>query len=286
MSTYDFAVFIGRFQPIHYGHLKTIKIALSNAKKLILVIGSYKRSRSTRNPWTAQERIRMIKSCLTLQERKRIHFVCIRDRIYNEQLWKNNIITEVSKYIKESKKSKITLIGYEKDNSSYYLKDFPQWDFFSVDFYKSLNSSDFRHQFFLSKKISYTGIPPSVKKILNQYRKTKSFQTLKEEYAYEMTISNGKIKKKSYSIILCNCYIWLLKRKTLPGKELFSLPESEEKNSSDLKLLECPEIEFDKKKYNGMWILLDDLHTIEDQFFSDHFQIISHFLRNARKPSS
>jgi bifunctional NMN adenylyltransferase/nudix hydrolase len=294
MPTYDFAVFIGRFQPIHDGHLKTIKIALSNAKKLILVIGSYKRSRSTRNPWTAQERMLMIKSCLTSQERKRIHFVFIRDRIYDEQLWKNNIITEVSKRLKENKNSKITLIGYEKDSSSYYLKHFPQWDFFPVDFYKNLNSSDFRNQFFLSKKISYTGIPPSVKKILIQYKKSKSFQTLKEEYEYERTAVNQEAEKKNYSVILRNGYVWLLKRKILPGKSLFSLPERldpaiksrDDKNKSRDDTDNCPEMKYDKKFYIGEWFLLDDLYKIEDKFFSDHFQIISYFLRNSRNPSS
>ena len=49
---YDFAVFVGRFQPLHNGHQHVIDQALRSAKKLIILIGSADTARSIRNPFT------------------------------------------------------------------------------------------------------------------------------------------------------------------------------------------------------------------------------------------
>ncbi|MFL6479721.1 MAG: adenylyltransferase/cytidyltransferase family protein, partial [Nitrososphaera sp.] len=57
-------LFIGRFQPFHKGHLATVKFALERVDQLVIVIGSAQKSHELRNPFTAGERIRMIKESL------------------------------------------------------------------------------------------------------------------------------------------------------------------------------------------------------------------------------
>lgn len=57
-------LFIGRFQPFHKGHLATVKFALGRVDQLIIVVGSAQKSHEPRNPFTAGERIRMIKESL------------------------------------------------------------------------------------------------------------------------------------------------------------------------------------------------------------------------------
>lgn len=56
--------FIGRFQPLHLGHLATIKYALRSVHELIIVIGSAQKSHESKNPFTAGERIEMIRDSL------------------------------------------------------------------------------------------------------------------------------------------------------------------------------------------------------------------------------
>lgn len=56
--------FIGRFQPFHLGHLATVKYALNSVHELIIVIGSAQKSHEPRNPFTAGERIEMIRDSL------------------------------------------------------------------------------------------------------------------------------------------------------------------------------------------------------------------------------
>ena len=49
---YDVLVFIGRFAPLHRGHMAVIDVALQKAKKVILLVGSSFRSRTERHPFT------------------------------------------------------------------------------------------------------------------------------------------------------------------------------------------------------------------------------------------
>ena len=55
---------IGRFQPFHLGHLEAIKFALSNVEHLHVGIGSSNKSHEKRNPFTADERKKMILSSM------------------------------------------------------------------------------------------------------------------------------------------------------------------------------------------------------------------------------
>jgi len=55
---------VGRFQPFHYGHLAAVKFALKKVDYLYVVVGSAQRSHERDNPFTASERISMIKSAL------------------------------------------------------------------------------------------------------------------------------------------------------------------------------------------------------------------------------
>ncbi|HEX2558356.1 MAG TPA: nicotinamide-nucleotide adenylyltransferase [Nitrososphaera sp.] len=57
-------LFIGRFQPFHKGHLATVKFALGRVDLLVIVVGSAQKSHEPRNPFTAGERIRMVKEAL------------------------------------------------------------------------------------------------------------------------------------------------------------------------------------------------------------------------------
>jgi nicotinamide-nucleotide adenylyltransferase len=57
-------LFIGRFQPFHNGHLAAVKYALEQVDYLYIVVGSAQRSHERDNPFTAGERIMMIKAAL------------------------------------------------------------------------------------------------------------------------------------------------------------------------------------------------------------------------------
>ena len=61
---YNRGLYVGRFQPFHRGHLKAINEILKEVEELVIVIGSAQYSHNAHNPFTAGERITMIRLAL------------------------------------------------------------------------------------------------------------------------------------------------------------------------------------------------------------------------------
>jgi len=57
-------LYVGRFQPFHLGHLEAIKKILEEVEELVVVIGSAQYSHNKGNPFTAGERLVMIRNAL------------------------------------------------------------------------------------------------------------------------------------------------------------------------------------------------------------------------------
>jgi nicotinamide-nucleotide adenylyltransferase len=93
-------LFVGRFQPFHLGHLATVKFALSRVEEVIIVIGSAQTSHEIKNPFTAGERIQMIKDSLVADnsvDMKKILLIPVSD-IYMHSLWTHQVDILVPKY--------------------------------------------------------------------------------------------------------------------------------------------------------------------------------------------
>ena len=57
-------LYVGRFQPFHLGHLEAIQRVLKEADEAVIVIGSAQYSHNMNNPFTAGERLVMIRRAL------------------------------------------------------------------------------------------------------------------------------------------------------------------------------------------------------------------------------
>lgn len=93
-------LFIGRFQPFHKGHLATVKFALERVEQLVIVVGSAQKSHEPRNPFTAGERIRMIKESLDSDgetDVRRILIIPVPDTDVHA-LWTHQVDMLVPKY--------------------------------------------------------------------------------------------------------------------------------------------------------------------------------------------
>jgi len=58
------ALFVGRFQPFHLGHLEAVKKILEENDEVVIVVGSSQYSHTLQNPFTTGERITMIRLAL------------------------------------------------------------------------------------------------------------------------------------------------------------------------------------------------------------------------------
>jgi nicotinamide-nucleotide adenylyltransferase len=85
---YERIVFPGRFQPVHTGHVNAIKWVLSHSSEIIIVVGSAQKSHTYENPFTAGERILMLKKALEEEgvNLGRVYILPVPDIEYNS-LW-------------------------------------------------------------------------------------------------------------------------------------------------------------------------------------------------------
>lgn len=92
-------LFIGRFQPFHKGHLATVKFALGKVDQLVIVVGSAQKSHEPKNPFTAGERIRMIKESLDSEkiDTSKVLIIPVPD-VDVHSLWTRQVDMLVPKY--------------------------------------------------------------------------------------------------------------------------------------------------------------------------------------------
>lgn len=240
---YDAAVFIGRFQPFHLGHEKVVWQALKSAKEVIIVIGSSHAARDPRNPFTFAEREKMIRSAFDHELGKRIKVAGVSDYPYDDSKWVGAVQTAVMNAMKFTPDpAKISLIGHEKDHTSYYLKMFPMWDSIAVPNYDGINATTIRARLFSSDDLfgdvgyvisSSNIISPAVKNtITNVFLKNMSaFSTLRKEYneieKYKKAWEDAPYPPTfvtTDAVVTQSGHVLLVKRKAMPGKGLWALP--------------------------------------------------------------
>ena len=179
MYTFDYLVFIGRFQPFHLAHLETIEIALQQSQNVILALGSAQSERNIKNPFLAIEREQMILSNFSEDEQKRIHFVHVID-VYNDEKWVKQVKDLVNGIIQPN--AKVGLIGHFKDESSYYLRLFPEWQMLELDSLKNSISATPMREAYYRGEIQTEFFPTGTIRFLEDFQKSSAYQKLQQRF--------------------------------------------------------------------------------------------------------
>ena len=238
---YDFLVFIGRFQPAHNAHLEIINEALKLSDNVIVCIGSAYQPRTPKDPFTAEERQRMIESAIPEEDVGRLYFRYIADKRYNDQQWALDIQDSVFD-VAEGKDSTIGIIGHKKDNSTFYLDMFPQWELVEFPNIQDLHATSIRDYYFNNVWDNDEGEDIFVemcKDYLNEnifdfmikFRETDEFDFLKEEFTFiEKYKSAWKDSPYPPTFVTCDGvviqsgHILLVQRRAAPGAGLWAIP--------------------------------------------------------------
>lgn len=235
---YEVGVFIGRFQPFHYGHLHVIKAALQVCARLIIIVGSANRAATVRNPFTYAERRALLINNFKAYDAEhgtdlaeRIVIVPVNDQLYYEARWISDVTAAV---LAESKpNARIALIGYDKDKSTYYLKKFPQWAYVSVENYQGIDATRIRRAYFTGQDETEWAVllPKPSQAFLAQFKAQPLFTALREEQNYLITYREAWAKAPyppkfvtTDAVVTCCGHILLIQRKLCPGKGLWGLP--------------------------------------------------------------
>ncbi|WP_171519281.1 nicotinate-nicotinamide nucleotide adenylyltransferase [Acinetobacter proteolyticus] len=181
MYTFDYLVFIGRFQPFHLAHMQTIEIALQQSQNVILALGSAQSERNIKNPFLAIEREQMILSNFSEQVQKRIHFVHVVD-VYNDEKWVKQVKDLVNAVIQPN--MKVGLIGHFKDESSYYLRLFPEWQMVELDSLKDSISATPMREAYYRGEIQIEFFPQGTIQFLSEFQKSAIYQQLQQKFKH------------------------------------------------------------------------------------------------------
>jgi len=224
---YNYLIFIGRFQPFHIGHEKVIKTALSLASKVIVLVGSAHQARSFRNPWNFKERESFIRANFSTIENENILTFPLLDYLYNEDLWiqtVKEILLGVADY-NSNTNLKIGLIGHQKDESSYYLSRFPEWEREECENFNNISSTNIRELFFSNKETT-NSLSDKVMKKLNIFKMQDEYITMQNEFAFIKKYHNEwpLIFNTVSALVIQSGHILLIRKRTEPGLGLFSLP--------------------------------------------------------------
>lgn len=237
---FQYAVLIGRFQPFHFGHQRLVEHALRTADRVIIVVGSDKQHRSVKNPFTFEERERMIRGVLRNSEQGRTSVIGVADSPYNDAIWISGVQGGVDKLIAADGASSdsvtVAIIGHLKDASSYYLKLFPKWHFVGVENVESMNATDIRRLYFDPENRGQLGgdlLPDSTASFLATFASTIHYAALAEEQAFLLDYQAKyryagsefpPIFTTVDAVVVEAGYILLVQRKFNPGKGTWALP--------------------------------------------------------------
>ena len=239
---YDYLVFIGRFEPFHNGHAAVARHALGKARKLIFLVGSADTPRTIKNPFTVAERAVMIQSALA-DAGERLIVRPLRDHLYNEAQWIAGVQRAVAEAIRldgGAADARIGLIGQDKDASSYYLREFPQWSLVDVQHTATLSATELRRYLYEANQVDSHGglmliranVPGPVFDMLDAFRRNSpAFAQLVAEHRFVETYKAAWAEAPypptfvtTDAVIVHSGHVLLVRRRAEPGKGLWALP--------------------------------------------------------------
>lgn len=235
---YKRAILIGRFQPMHKGHLANFLQGFEVADEIIILLGSSFQPRTPKNPFTWQERDDMISASLDAAAPGKIYSILpIPDFKYSNNGWIEEVQRVVKEHEPDIEDKDIAILGYDKDDSSWYNHAFPEWDFISLDGYvefgsKPIDATKVRELFFEGHLDFMRGaVPEPVFKYMSNWAKTSFYSSMVEEYVFYKDYHKKwepapfvPIFQTTDAVVVQGGHILLIERGHAPGKGLWALP--------------------------------------------------------------
>lgn len=228
---YDLVVYIGRFQPKHKAHHSNTLQALQQGKQVVIFIGSSGENPRMDNPFSFKERVEQFKIGFSEQDLVRMTFIPIEDWLYVYSKWLRRVKNHARNICQDKglDPNKIALLGYDKDNTSFYVHDFPEWDFINVEGVHNMSSTDVREYWYrLGKFQEHPNLLPESNDYFeaNQVKFEDRFDRLRMAFERQRVKQYGPISMAVDAMVIkeqnFEKYILLVRRKddstlALPG---------------------------------------------------------------------
>lgn len=238
---FDKLVFIGRFQPLHNAHMATIKRALELAEKIVIFIGSADEPSTFKNPLSFTQREDILINALSDIDIPESRYTILSqiDYLYSDIKWFVDVQTKFSSLYKIGGKlsedaDKVGIIGFEKDDSSFYLRGFPQWEYVQMEQVEHLSSTDIRNLYYVENP-NLNFLRNVVPKATFEYLEDNVNSTQRENLVKERRfVEQYKLQYQHLpyppifvttdAVVFQAGHVLMIRRKAYPGAGLLALP--------------------------------------------------------------
>ncbi len=242
---FDILVVLGRFQPVHLGHIELLRKALANAQEVVVLIGSAYRPRCIRNPFTFREREVMLRQSVIEKigaaDEARLSVLPVVDSLYLPFRWQQRIQRAVA-----SKTERIMNDGlrigavWVEGESNPVFTAMPLLEKLPVEKQLSANGKIIRADYFSVEMASLAGwyqtienvfLPKSTVTFLQRFTGSKHYPGLRKEYA-KITGFIDSWHAAPYTptfntcdaLLTCGAHVLLIQRDQFPGEGLWAMP--------------------------------------------------------------
>lgn len=223
---FDVTVEIGKTDPPHLGHYGGSESYYFLAPTHLRLVGSAGFAPNLRVALSFQQRRLLLEAGSRLRRYPDVRIFPLRD-YGDDEAWKNEVRRIVYSVVPEG--SKVLLIGANKDESSYYLRLFPEWSFYEAPLTRRdgevINASDIRLAWL-------EGRLDEKRELMDEYAYQffSSLQggavhlRLRDELSYIRSNGFPKLIEASDAVVLCRGHLLLEERTGVIGQGLLSLP--------------------------------------------------------------
>ena len=184
-------LYIGRFQPFHYGHLHALNWILEREDEVIVAIGSAQFSHTLRNPFTLSERVEMIWRVVKVRKlTSRVIIVGVPDTDEQHSMW----VSLIRSYVPRFKRA------YTNDPLSRLLLREGGVDVRNIPFFKRDEYEATRiRQLMINGGEWEKVVPPEVVEVIKEVKGVERLRELAGRQSHSTTMFDGEKPMSSNS---------------------------------------------------------------------------------------
>lgn len=253
VKKFRLSVVIMRAQLPTLAHLSLIETAAKTADHVLVLLGSSNLAPSFRNPFNATQRREMLQAGLSSYVNMITHFAPLPD-FPTEYEWEAEVLNRISicqHALNIVNSEDITILAHDKDDTSYYVHNFPQFKLTLVPSLGNFNATDARVALYsgegdinlrLRPHTSEGVIKWLVQNYLNKPEAPFGYSWLVKEYQSAMEFKE-QYRGLPYGInfitgdalVICGSHILLVQRNGSTGHNQWALPGGFKEPGEDIK---------------------------------------------------
>jgi bifunctional NMN adenylyltransferase/nudix hydrolase len=230
VADFDLAILLSAFEPVHFAHRAALEHGRARAQRVLALVGSAGAARTLRHPWSADERIAMLRAATDDMEPQLLRVAAVRDRLYDDTGWRREVEQAVDAAAPGAQRIGLLVSSRSARRSS----PFPAWPSLAVSGPPAPGFWDVRRGVFgnLSARQEFeAALPATTRDFLEHYRAGPHFAALADELRYIEGFRESwrhapypPVFVTTDAVVVHDGHILLIRRAHAPGKGLWALP--------------------------------------------------------------